>query len=127
MKIEHFGFNVAAPVETAAWYVEHLAMTVAKKLDLSPYTHFLTDSSGSVMIEIYNNPKDPVINYSEIKPLTLHLAFVSEDPASDKEKLVSAGAVFLNESHFKDGSHLVMLRDPWGIPIQLCKRGTALL
>jgi catechol 2,3-dioxygenase-like lactoylglutathione lyase family enzyme len=127
MKIEHFAFNVADPVKMADWYITYLGMTVARKLDEAPYTHFLTDSSGSVMIETYNNPKDEVPNYAEMKPQLLHLAFVSEDPSADQKKLVAAGATLLDETHFEDGSHLAMLRDPWGLAIQLCKRGTALL
>jgi glyoxylase I family protein len=127
MRIEHFAINVGDPIKMAAWYVTNLGMSVARKLDEPPYMHFLTDSSGSVMIEIYNNPKDEVPNYAEMKPQLLHLAFISKDPSADQAKLVAAGATLLNETHFEDGSHLAMLRDPWGLAIQLCKRGTALL
>ena len=58
MKIEHVAFNVADPVAVAAWYVEYLDMSVVRKLDIAAQTHFLADSSGQVMIEIYNNPAD---------------------------------------------------------------------
>ena len=127
MKIEHFAFNVSAPIEIAAWYVANLGMTVTLKLDEAPHTHFLTDSSGSVMIEIYNNPVNEVPDYANMDPLIIHLAFVSEDPLADQIKLIAAGATFYIETHFADGSYLVMLRDPWGLPIQLCKRGVSLL
>jgi glyoxylase I family protein len=41
--------------------------------------------------------------------------------------MVSAGAAFVNEIRLDDGSHLVMLRDPWGMALQLCNRADALL
>lgn len=127
MKIEHFAFNVAEPVAMAEWYCEHLGMTVKRKQPKAPHTHFLADGSGSVMIEIYNNPADQVPDYAHMNPLLLHLAFVSADPAADKDRLVKAGAKVVDEIRLDDGSHLVMLRDPWGLAIQLCKRGKPML
>lgn len=127
MKIEHFAFNVADPVAVAAWYTEHFDMRVARSLERAPFTHFLADSSGTVMIEIYNNPVDQVPPYEEMNPLLLHLAFVSNEPEADRGRLESAGASFVDEVRLKDGSHLVMMRDPWGLAIQLCKRGEPML
>ncbi|MCX2783304.1 VOC family protein [Microbulbifer thermotolerans] len=127
MKIEHFAFNVADPVAVANWYSEHLGMRVVRALNEVPHTHFLADSSGSVMIEIYNNPADQVPAYGEMDPLILHLAFVSEQPEVDRLRLEEGGASFVDEVRLKDGSHLVMMRDPWGLAIQLCKRGTPML
>lgn len=127
MKIEHFAFNVADPVAVAGWYTEHFGMRISRSLDRAPFTHFLTDSSGSVMIEIYNNPADQVPSYEEMNPLLLHLAFVSKEPESDRSRLEKAGASFVEEVRLDDGSHLVMMRDPWGLAIQLCKRGQPML
>lgn len=127
MKIEHFAINVSDPNAFAAWYVTNCGMTVARKLDVAPFTHFLTDSSGSVMVEIYNNPVDEVPDYKSMNPLILHLAFVSADPDADRSRLEAAGATLAEEVKLEDGSHLVMLRDPWGFCIQLCKRGIPML
>jgi glyoxylase I family protein len=127
MKLEHFALNVSDPVAMAMWYVEHLRLTTVRQLEDAPYTHFLADSSGTIMLEIYNNPPDQVPLYAEMDPLLLHVAFVSEDPESDKVALLSAGANLVEELHFEDGSHLVMLRDPWGLAIQLCKRAVPML
>lgn len=127
MKIEHFAFNVADPVAVAAWYTKNLGMTVARSLDAWPFTHFLADSSGSVMIEIYNNPRDEVPPYADMNPLLLHLAFVCEEPEAKRAELEKVGATFAEEVHIPDGSHLVMMRDPWGLSIQLCKRGKPML
>jgi predicted enzyme related to lactoylglutathione lyase len=62
-----------------------------------------------------------------MNPLLLHLAFVSADPDADKSRLLAAGATLLEEQHLADGSHIVTMRDPWGLAIQLCRRGTPLL
>jgi len=127
MKIEHFAFNVADPIAVAQWYVSNLGMTVARKMEGGPNTHFLADSSGQVMIEIYNNPPDEVPDYANMNPLILHLAFVCENPDEKRAELEVAGATFAEEVRIKDGSHLVMMRDPWGFSIQLCKRGVPML
>lgn len=127
MDIEHFAINVEEPRAMAAWYVEHLDFSIAKKVEEPPYMHFLADSSGNVMLEIYNNPADQVPDYSAMDPLLLHLALVSEDPTSDKRKLLEAGASLVDDTRLEDGSHLVMLRDPWGLALQLCKRATPMI
>lgn len=127
MKIEHFAYNVSDPIAIAAWYCENLGFSVARKMDAAPNTHFLRDSSGAVMIEIYCNPPNEVPDYSSMNPLQLHLAFVSANPAEDAEKLVTAGATVVDDLHLNDGSHLMMLKDPWGFAVQLCKRGTPML
>ncbi|HAC16337.1 MAG TPA: glyoxalase/bleomycin resistance/dioxygenase family protein [Bacteroidetes bacterium] len=127
MKIEHFAFNVKDPISMSKWYSEHLGLKTVKQVNEDPFTTFMADNSGRVMIEFYNNPADNVPRYGEMHPLLLHLAFVSEDPASDKKRLLEAGATLVSEDKFEDGTHLLMLRDPWGFSIQFCKRGTPML
>ena len=127
MKIEHVAFNMADPRAAATWYCTHLGFTVKRQLDKPPHTHFLADSTGQVMIEIYNNPPDQVPNYRAMNPLLLHLAFVSQDPTADAARLIAAGAEEVDDLQLADGSHLKMLRDPWGFAIQLCKRGRPMI
>lgn len=79
------------------------------------------------MIEIYNNPADQVPAYAQMNPLLLHIAFVSEDPAADKQALVAAGAGVVEELRFDGGTEITMLRDPWGLAVQLCKRARPML
>ncbi len=122
MRIEHFAFNVQDPIAVAAWYCEHLGFTIKRKLDGAPHTHFLADTTDHVMVEIYKNPPDQVPDYPAMNPLTLHLAFVSEDPYQDAEQLCRAGCKLVDEVLPNDGSVLLMLKDPWGFAIQLCKR-----
>lgn len=127
MKMEHVALNVSDPLTMASWYREHLGFEIAKGMTTPPYTHFLREGTGMMMIEIYHNPPDQVPSYAEMDPLLLHLAFVSKDPEADKSRLLAAGATLVKDEHLPDGSHLVMLRDPWGLAIQLCRRSTPLL
>ena len=127
MKIEHVALNVEDPLAMADWYVENLGLEIVKQSKDSPYMTFLSDDSGRVMVEIYNNPVDMVPDYRNMNPLIIHLAYVSENPEMDKSRLVKSGATVVSDDLLEDGSHLVMLRDPWGICIQLCKRATPML
>jgi glyoxylase I family protein len=126
MKIEHIAFNVADPVAVAAWYCEHCGLRVVRHIPQPAQTHFLADSDATVL-EIYCNPPDQVPDYRNMNPLLFHLALASSDPAGDSKRLIAAGASYVDELRLADGSHLVMLRDPWGVALQLCKRTKGLL
>jgi len=127
MKFEHVAINVKDPVAMADWYTRNLNMTVRNALKEAPYTHFLADETGSAMLEIYQNPPDAVPDYSSQHPLQLHVAFVSNDPETDKQHLLEAGCTLFEDQHLEDGSRLVMLRDPWGFALQLCHRATPMI
>ncbi|AGA79326.1 VOC family protein [Echinicola vietnamensis] len=127
MKFEHFAINVAQPRAMSDWYEKHIGLSVVSKQDSSPYMTFLADDSDTIMLEIYNNPKAPVLEFNSQHPLVLHLALVSEDPAADRDRLVAAGAEVISDDVLEDGSHLVMLKDPWGLALQLCKRAKPML
>ncbi len=127
MKIEHFALNVEDPIAMSAWYTQHLGLQVVRQLLQAPYTTFMADDSGRVMIEIYKNPPHKVPVYREMEPLQMHLAFVSQNVDEDATRLIKAGATLEQDQHLADGSHLIMLRDPWGISIQLCKRAVPML
>lgn len=127
MKLEHFAINVENPQSMSDWYEKHLGLTVVRKMDQAPFMTFLADDSDTIMLEIYKNPAAPVFEYSRLHPLMLHLAFVSENPQEDKERLMLAGAELFSEDTLPDGSQLVMLRDPWGLAVQLCKRAQPML
>lgn len=127
MKFEHFALNVEDPLAMAAWYVEQLGLEVVRQLPNRPWTTFLADSSGTIMLELYNNPATHVPDYQSMHPLLLHLAFVSEAPNQDIARLTPAGAELVSDQRLEDGSHLVMMRDPWGLAIQFCKRAVPML
>lgn len=127
MKFEHFALNVPNTKAMSLWYEEHLGLKVKKKMSDAPYMTFLADDSGTIMLEIYSNPKGETLDFIGLHPLAVHLAFVSEDPTSDMKRLMAAGASKMSDDILPYGSHLVMLRDPWGICIQLCKRAVPML
>lgn len=128
LNVEHVACNVTDPVAMAAWYVEHLGMRVVRRIQTPPYIHFLADANGRAVIEIYSNPTaDPVPDYAGMHPMRFHLAFAAPDPDAARAALVAAGATFVDEQALADGSRLLMLRDPWGLPLQLCKRTTPLV
>jgi catechol 2,3-dioxygenase-like lactoylglutathione lyase family enzyme len=122
MKIEHFAVQVADPVAMAAWYVQHLGMTVQRAQDAEPFAHFIADDSGKVMIEIYRNPKVAVPDHAAADPLLLHLAFVSDNPDADAKRIEAAGASLVERIDKGDGDLVIMMRDPWGLAIQFCRR-----
>jgi glyoxylase I family protein len=127
LNVEHLACNVSDPAAMAAWYVEHLGMRIVRRLPTAPHIHFLADASGRVVIEIYCNAADPVPDYASMHPLRFHVAFAADDPDAARAALVAAGATFVDEQTLADGSRLMMLRDPWGLAVQLCKRTTPLL
>lgn len=127
MKFEHFAINVPDAKATALWYEKHLGLTVKKEMSEAPYMTFLADDSGTVMLELYTNPKGETLDFRTLHPLAVHLALVSGDPAADKARLTAAGASEVTDDILPDGSHLVMLRDPWGICLQLCKRAVPMI
>lgn len=122
MVFEHFALNVRDIEQVVDWYCENLGLKVVSEQKAAPYMTFLADSSGRVILELYSRNDAEIRNFETEHPLTFHVAFVSEDAQADKERLVMRGATFFEEVHKPDGSHLVMLRDPWGMPLQLCQR-----
>lgn len=128
MKIEHIAYMVEDPVKVAEWYVRHLGFEIKRSLDSSPFTHFLADSSGMAMLEIYNNPSCKVPDYASMDPLNLHLALVSQDVRADRAKLIEAGATPAGDvDDLPNGDVVAMHRDPWGFPVQFVSRATPML
>ena len=122
MRFEHFGVNVPDARAMAEWYVKHCGMRVLRAMTVSPFTCFLADERGMSAMEIYTNLLGPIPDYPMQHPLQFHFAFAVDDPDAIKDRLVAAGASVVEEIWLDDGSHLFMLRDPWGVPLQLCKR-----
>jgi glyoxylase I family protein len=127
LNVEHVALNVPEPAAMAAWYVENLGMRIVRQSNAAPYIHFVADAAGRTVIELYSNPVDPIPDYPSMHPLRLHVAFATSDPDGARSALVAAGASFVDEMTREDGTRLLMLRDPWGLAIQLCKRAEPLL
>lgn len=127
MKIEHFAYQVEDPAAVADWYAEQFGFTVRRAADTPVPVRFLADEAGDVMVEIYNNPKVATPDYASMDPLLLHLAFVCDAVDATVERLTGSGAVLLQKETTPAGDTLAMLRDPWGLAIQLCCRAEPML
>jgi catechol 2,3-dioxygenase-like lactoylglutathione lyase family enzyme len=128
MKIEHVAIQVDDPAAFARWYVEHLGMVVKRAQDAAPFGHFLADDAGAVMIEVYRYGTLAVPDYRTMNPLTLHLAFAAADMGRDRARLLAAGATPEGDVQVNDlGDRVAMLRDPWGIPLQLVVRADKMI
>ncbi|MDA1015429.1 MAG: VOC family protein [Planctomycetota bacterium] len=122
MRIEHIALNVADPLSTGRWYVENLGFTVKRRVMEAPWAQFLADDAGS-MLEIYGNEQVPVPDYAAADPMIFHIALLSRDMPSDVARLKAAGATVVSEpKELSNGDEMAMLRDPWGIPLQLINR-----
>jgi len=122
MIFEHFALNVPDARAAAAWYVANLGLAILRAKPDAPFTHFLGDSTGRVFLELYTNPVDPIPDYPKQHQLRVHFAFAVKDAKAERARLEQAGATLIVEEPFPDGTLLIMLRDPWGVPVQLCQR-----
>jgi glyoxylase I family protein len=128
MRIEHFALQVPDPVAMADWYVKNLGFSIARSGPPPISVRFLKTSSGAVMLEIYRNPKATVPDHGSMDPLHLHIAFLSNDLAAERDRLVKAGAKVAEDIIATPaGDQLLMLRDPWGLALQFLKRAEPML
>jgi uncharacterized glyoxalase superfamily protein PhnB len=117
----HAGLNVADRDACAQWYVNNLNLSIVRSVPGNMI--FLADPNGRVVLEIYSNPAAPVLAFDGIHFLSLHLAFLVEDPAKKADELIAAGAAVAEDYKITDaGDRMIMLRDPYGVCVQLIKR-----
>lgn len=128
MKLEHFALQVSDPAAMADWYVANLGCRIARRGGEPSHARFVSDTQGAVMMELYRNPKVSVPDYAALDPLLLHVAFLTEQPKADRDRLVRAGAKVVEDLFTSSsGDQVVMLRDPWGLALQLVKRAESML
>lgn len=127
MHIEHMALNVPDPVKMAAWYVQHLGMRVLRKQEHAPFTHFIADESGRVVLELYHHVKAAMPDYAKLDPLSLHIAFTASDVAKERDRLLAAGATPAGDIVTTEtGDVMTFVRDPWNVTVQLVKRAKPL-
>ena len=110
---EHVAINVPEKDGMADWYVR----------DVPEKMTFLADADGTVILELYNNSSAAHLPLTDTEPLALHIAFEVPDPESAADELVRAGATVEVPLQSVGDDTMVMLRDPFGLPLQLVKRG----
>jgi len=125
--LEHPAIDVVDPVATAKWWCENLGFTMTFQKDDATHTTFIVDATGRVAIEMYRARTTPAApDYASMDPLTLHFGFTSKDIDADVERLTKAGATLI-EHKITPGFEGAMLKDPFGISIQLVKREKSVL
>jgi glyoxylase I family protein len=123
---EHLALNVPNMETMADWYCEHMGMTRVRH-DPNKKV-FLADRNGIVVLELYSNTAKPMIPLSERTSAEIHLAFVVDDIDASIAEATAAGAVLESKSEPDyAGDVLSMLRDPFGLPLQLLTRSKPLL
>lgn len=128
IRLEHVAINVEDPAAMAKWYCENLGMKIIRKGPSPANMRFISDAGGNMMLELYNNPPDAVPDYPSMDPLSLHIAFMVDDVKTITKKLIAAGAtVAVDMNVTPAGDELIILRDPWGVPIQFLKRAEPML
>jgi catechol 2,3-dioxygenase-like lactoylglutathione lyase family enzyme len=131
MTIEHLALNVADPVKMADWYGRHLGMRVVRQVDGGPNTRFIVDRAGRVVLELYHQARAPIPDYAAMDVFTFHIAFQTDDVSATRQKLLTAGATAAGSAGAivtaDNGDVMCFLRDPWGVVIQLVRRGQTLL
>lgn len=127
MKLEHLALIMEDPIAAAKWYSDNLGFTIIKEMDQSPFAHFIVDYSKKMLLEIFLLPDKEIPDYRKVDPAIMHLGFSVDNIEEKFQDLVSNGAIVVNEiSTSGTGDKIAMLRDPWGIPIQLIKRSAPL-
>ena len=121
MKLEHFAIDVPDAEAFKAWWCKNLGMRV------STNPGFIMDDSGTVGLEIYRTGETAAApDYKAMNSMTLHVAFVSDDVEADVKRLVEAGATLEQLKVDNPAFHMAILRDPWGVAIQLCRRANTI-
>ena len=121
---EHTALNVPDICAAGEWYCQNLDMTVLRS---GQAVRYLADSTGRLIFEFYTNPAAEIPDYTQMAPATMHLAFYVSDVPAAVAKLTAAGAtIFSGYETAASGDEMAMLRDPWGIPLQLMKRAEAM-
>lgn len=128
MKIEHIAFVVEDPDAVAKWYCENMGMRLVRQGPPPVKMTFLADSEDHTMFEVYAQPSIETTDYHAMHHLALHFAFYTDEIEADFERLKAAGATVVQEPSPTDaGDTLAMLRDPWGVAVQLVKRKQKML
>lgn len=124
---EHVGLNVPDHQRAAAWYQDNLKMTVARQLPDGGAV-FLADPTGRVVLEVYHNPAAPDLDLPSFQPLMLHFAFLVDDVEARAHELQAAGCTVADSLKTTPaGDTMIILRDPFGLNVQLIKRNEQMM
>ena len=123
MRIEHIGLCIDHPISVAEWWVAHLGFHWIRKLGTDQEgAAFIGDGQGTV-IEFGKLPEVPSLDMRKMEYIQLHLALECTDTLAEARRLIAAGASWVGESPRNAyQNEKVIVRDPWGIVLQLINR-----
>jgi glyoxylase I family protein len=125
---EHAALNVAEPVKAAEWFVDNFGMKIIRQSGAPTFTTFISDNNENYMIELFHNSTAPVLNLNDVNYNSLHFAFTVNNIELVKEKLIKAGATLAEDiKTTQSGDKVLMLRAPWGQPLQFVLRQKPML
>jgi glyoxylase I family protein len=125
---EHIAINLDDSPAKAKWYSLNLGMKYLREGKAPNYSMFIADINDNFTFELYQQKSYPVIKFDTVHPSSIHLAFMTDNIEALKDKLVKAGAkVFQDIMETPAKDRILMLRDPWGQPIQFVKRAKNML
>ncbi len=125
IKFEHIAFLLPNPGKAVEWYCSNLDMKIVNK---GKGSIFVTDSARNIMLEFLINNEVKPLNFRKINVLSLHIAFHTKNAEMLKKKLIGNDATVESDLTTTDsGDKIMILRDPWGIPIQLVERKNPIL
>lgn len=128
VRFEHIALNVHDPRAMAKWYCDHLGMKVRRSGPAPTFGTFVSDAGGNMMFELYYNADAAIHDYRRTDPNSFHVAFETDDVKTTRDMLLGAGATVAKDIWNTDaGDVVVILRDPWGLPIQFLKRAQRML
>ena len=127
-RLEHISLSVPDPVAMVKWYTENLGMVVVREGTAPNFNFFIADSGKHILLELANNADYVPIDLPKVNYSSMHLAFMVKNIALIKKKLLAEGAAIASDiSRSKSGDQVLVLRDPWGLPIQFIERANAIL
>jgi beta-lactamase superfamily II metal-dependent hydrolase/catechol 2,3-dioxygenase-like lactoylglutathione lyase family enzyme len=128
VRFEHIALNVHDVEAVVNWYCENLGMKVVRKGPPPVNMRFLADGDDNIVFEFYHNIEAPIPDCNMIHPRSYHVAFVVDDVGAICDKLLKAGAtIAVDMETTAAGDQIIILRDPWAMPIQFVKRTKPML
>jgi glyoxylase I family protein len=125
---EHFAVNVLDSRAKAKWYVDNLGFVIVRDGKAPSYGMFIADSTNDMMFELYQNTECPVLDFTKVSHMATHVAFMVNNLELVKTHLLAAGATLVDDiTKSPSGDFVLMMRDPWGEPIQFVKRAVPML
>lgn len=127
-RMEHIALNVQDPVAMINWYTKNIGMIVVRQGSAPTFSSFIADSGRHIMLEISRMAEYPPMDMPKTNYMSLHLAFMVKDISAIKEKLIAEKATVADDINTTpSGDKVMVLKDPWGFPIQFVERKAPML